>query len=86
MLVSAPRQLLVTNSPRADRGGYEDWRSWGALMEEINEVVGEPLHLLGDPLTSIIEDVYEKQPVSAPLAVSAREPCHPPTDCLYVCV
>ena len=55
-------------------------------MEEINEVVGEPLHLLGDPLTSIIEDVYEKQPVSAPLAVSAREPCHPPTDCLCVCV
>ena len=55
-------------------------------MEEINEVVGEPLHLIGEPLASIIEDVYEKQPVSAPLAVSAREPCHPPTDCLYVCV
>ena len=55
-------------------------------MEEINEVVGEPLHLIGDPLTSIIEDVYEKQPVSAPLAVSAREPCHPLTDCLRVCV
>ena len=39
------------------------------MMEEIDEAVGEPLHLIGEPPASIIEDVYEKQPVSAPLNI-----------------
>ena len=71
VLVSAPRKL-VTNSPRADQGGHEDGRSWGALMEEINEAVGEPLHLIGEPLASV-KEIYEKQPVSAPLALCVCE-------------
>ena len=57
-----------------------------ALMDDVKDAVGEPLHLIGEPPASIIKDVYEKQPVSAPLAVSAREPCHPLTDGLCVCV
>ena len=68
MLVSAPRKL-VTNSPRAVQGGCDEGRSWLAMMEEIDEAVGEPLHLIGEPPASIIEDVYEKQPVSAPLNI-----------------
>ena len=76
----------MTNSPRAVQGGHEDGSSWGALMEAIDEVVGEPLHLIGEPPASIIEDVYEKQPVSAPLVLSVCEPCNPLTDCLCVCV
>ena len=41
-------------------------------MEAIDEVVGEPLHLIGEPLASV-KDVYDKQPVSAPLLVSVCE-------------
>ena len=48
-------------------------------MEEINEVVGEPLHLIGDPLTSIIEDVCEKQPVSRPSGCFCASLCNPLT-------
>ena len=74
LLVPAPRQL-ATNSPRAVQGGHdEEGRSWKALMKKIDEAVGEPLHLIGEPPASIIEDVYEKQPVSAPLAGSVCEP------------
>ena len=36
-------------------------------MEEIKEAVGEPLHLIGEPLASV-KDVCEKQPVSAPVS------------------
>ena len=63
LLVSAPRQLLVTNSLRAVQGGHEEGRSWKALMDEIDEAVGEPLQLIGEPPASFIEDVYEKRPV-----------------------
>ena len=54
-----------------------------ALMDDVKEAVGEPLHLIGEPPASIIKDVYEKQPVSAPLAV-----CEPvsPSDGLPVCL
>ena len=52
-------------------------------MEAIKEAVGEPLHLIGEPPASIIKDVYEKQPVSAPPCASL---CRPLTDCLCVCV
>ena len=37
-----------------------------ALMDNVKEAVGEPLHVLGEPPASIIKDVYGKQPVSAP--------------------
>ena len=84
VLVSAPRKL-VTNSPRADQGGHEDGRSWGALMEEIDEAVGEPLHPIGQPPASV-KDVYGKQPVSAPRLFLCASLCCPLTDCLCVCV
>ena len=45
-----------------------------ALMDDVNEAVGEPLHLIGQPPASIIKDVYGKQPVSAPLALCVCEP------------
>ena len=79
VLVSAPRKL-VTNSPRADQGGRDEGRLWEALMDEIGEAVGEPLHLIGEPPASV-KDLYEKQPVSAPLAVSMCELCNPVPDC-----
>ena len=41
-------------------------------MEAIKEAVGEPLHLIGEPPASVKVDLYEKQPVSAPLAVFVR--------------
>ena len=53
---------------------------WEALMDEIGEAVGEPLHLIGEPPASV-KDLYEKQPVSAPLAVSMCELCNPVPDC-----
>ena len=83
VLVSAPRKL-VTNSPRAVQGGHEDGRSWEALMDEIGEAVGEPLHLIGEPLASV-KEIYEKQPVSAPLALCVCELCNPLTERLPVC-
>ena len=43
-----------------------------ALMDDVKEAVGEPLHLIGEPPASV-EDVYEMQPVSAPLPVSVCE-------------
>ena len=43
-------------------------------MDEIDKAVGEPLHLIGEPLASI-EDFYDLQPVSAPLAASVCERC-----------
>ena len=52
-----------------------------ALMDAVNEAVGEPLHLIGEPPASA-KGVYEEQPVSAPLAVSVCELCNPLTDCL----
>ena len=55
----------MTNSPRAAQGGRDEGRLWDALMGEIDEAVGESLRPIGEPLAS-----YEKQPVSAPLAVS----------------
>ncbi|EOD15697.1 hypothetical protein EMIHUDRAFT_211284 [Emiliania huxleyi CCMP1516] len=64
--VPAPRQL-VTNSPRAVEGGHEEGRLLEALMDDVKEAVGEPLHLIGEPPASIIEDVYEKQPGEADL-------------------
>ena len=42
-----------------------------ALMDDVKEAVGEPLHLIGEPLASV-KEIYEKQPVSAPLAVFVR--------------
>ena len=76
----------MTNSPRAVQGGHEDGRSWEALMEAIKEAVGEPLHLIGEPLASV-KEIYEKQPVSAPLPVSVREGALSPADGLpVVCV
>ena len=84
VLVSAPRKL-VTNSPRAVQGGHEDGRSWEALMDEIGEAVGEPLHLIGEPLASV-KEIYEKQPVSAPLALCVCELCNPLTERLPVCL
>ena len=83
VLVSAPRKL-VTNSPRADQGGRDEGRSWEALMDEIGEAVGEPLHLIGEPLASV-KEIYEKQPVSAPLALCVCELCNPLTERLPVC-
>ncbi|EOD27539.1 hypothetical protein EMIHUDRAFT_468827 [Emiliania huxleyi CCMP1516] len=65
VLVSAPRQL-ATNSPRAVQGGHEEGRSWKALMKKIDEAVGEPLHLIGEPPASV-KGVYDKQPVEADL-------------------
>ena len=53
-------------------------------MDEIGEAVGEPLHLIGEPLASV-KEIYEKQPVSAPLAVSMCELCNPLTERLPVC-
>ena len=64
LTISAPRQL-VTNSPRAVQGGHEEGRAWKALVDEIDEVAGEPLHPIGEPPASV-KDNYEKQPVSAP--------------------
>ena len=46
-------------------------------MDDVKEAVGEPLRLIGQPPASIIKDVYEKQPVSAPrlfLCASCRSP------------
>ena len=59
-----------------------------ALMGDVKEAVGEPLHLIGEPPASIIKDVYEKQPVSAPLALflCAREPWSPADVLPVVCV
>ena len=84
VLVSAPRKL-VTNSPRAVQGGHEEGRSWEALMDEIGEAVGEPLHLIGEPPASV-KEIYEKQPVSAPRLFLCASRCSPLTDCLCVCV
>ena len=81
LLVPAPRQL-VTHSPRAVQGGHEEGRSWKALMDEIDEVAGEPLHPIGEPPASV-KDNYEKQPVSAP-GYSRYD--NPLTDCLCVCL
>ena len=78
VLGSAPRKL-VTNSPRAVQDGHEEGRSWEALMDEIGEAVGEPLHLIGEPLASV-KEIYEKQPVSAPLALCVCELCNPLTE------
>ena len=83
MLVSAPRKL-VTNSPRAVQGGCDEGRLWEALMDEIDEAVGEPLHLIGEPPASV-KEIYEKQPVSAPLALCVCELCNPLTERLPVC-
>ena len=57
-----------------------------ALMDAVKEAVGEPLHLIGEPPASIIEDVYEKQPVSAPLAGSVCEPRSPANGVTVCCV
>ena len=83
LLVPAPRQL-VTHS--AVQGGHEEGRLLEALMDDVNEAVGEPLHLIGEPPASIIKDVYEKQPVSAPGLFLCASRCSPLTDCLCVCV
>ena len=83
LLVPAPRQL-VTHSPRA--GGHEEGRLLEALMDDVKEAVGEPLRLIGQPPASIIKDVYEKQPVSAPRLFLRASLCRPLTDCLCVCV
>ena len=56
------------------------------LMDDVKEAVGEPLHVLGEPPASIIKDVYEKQPVSAPRLFLCASRCSPLTDCLCVCV
>ena len=85
LLVPAPRQL-VTHSPRAVQGGHEEGRLLEALMDAVKEAVGEPLHLIGEPPASIIKDVYEKQPVSAPRLFLCASRCSPLTDCLCVCV
>ena len=87
LLVPAPRQL-VTHSPRAVQGGHDEGRSLEALMDDVNEAVGEPLRLIGQPPASIIKDVYEKQPVSAPSTCFCVRGSlgHPLTDCLCVCV
>ena len=85
LLVPAPRQL-VTHSPRAVQGGHEEGRLLEALMGDVKEAVGEPLHLIGEPPASIIKDVYEKQPVSAPRLFLCASRCSPLTDCLCVCV
>jgi len=53
-------------------------------MEAIKEAVGEPLHLIGEPPASV-KDFYEKQPVSAPLALCVCELCNPLTERLPVC-
>ena len=79
LLVPAPRQL-VTHSPRAVQGGRDEGRLLEGLLEDVKEAVGEPLHLIGEPPASV-KDVYEKQPVSAPLAVSMCELCNPVPDC-----
>ena len=55
-----------------------------ALMDDVNEAVGEPLHLIGQPPASV-KDVYE-QPVSAPRLFLCASRCSPLTDCLCVCV
>ena len=62
----------MTHSPRAVQGGHEEGRLLEALMDDVKEAVGEPLHLIGQPPASV-KDVYGKQPVSAPLPVSVRE-------------
>ncbi|EOD22904.1 hypothetical protein EMIHUDRAFT_195332 [Emiliania huxleyi CCMP1516] len=54
------------SAPANHPHGHEDGHSWGALMDEIDKAVGEPLHLIGEPLASI-EDVYEKRPGEADL-------------------
>ena len=84
VLVSAPRKL-VTNSPRAIQGGRDEGRLWEALLDEIGEAVGEPLHLIGEPPASV-KEIYEKQPVSAPLALCVCELCNPLTERLPVCL
>ena len=56
-----------------------------ALMDDVNEAVGEPLHLIGQPPASV-KDVYGKQPVSAPRLFLCASRCSPLTDCLCVCV
>ena len=53
-------------------------------MDEIDEAVGEPLHLIGEPLASV-KEIYEKQPVSAPLALCVCGLCNPLTE-HYLCV
>ena len=78
MLVSAPRQL-VTNSPRAVQGEHEgSWRD--GLMEDIKDVVGEPLHLVGGLMVSVKND-YEK-PVSRPSSCFCASLRNTLTDCL----
>ena len=81
--VSALRKL-VTNSPRAVQGGRDEEGLWEALIDEIDEAVGEPLHPIGEPPASV-KDVYEKQPVSAPLALFVCELCNPLTERLPIC-
>jgi len=41
-------------------------------MKKIDEAMGEPLHLIGEPPASV-KGVYDKQPVSAPRSVSGCE-------------
>ncbi|EOD04921.1 hypothetical protein EMIHUDRAFT_250373, partial [Emiliania huxleyi CCMP1516] len=65
VLVSAPRKL-VTNSPLSVQGGHDEGRSLEALMDDVNEAVGEPLHLIGQPPASV-KEIYEKQPAEADL-------------------
>ena len=84
LLVPAPRQL-VTHSPRAVQGGHEEGRLLEALMDDVKEAVGEPLHPIGQPPASV-KDVYGKQPVSAPRLFLCASRCSPLTDCLCVCV
>ena len=56
-------------------------------MDDVKEAVGEPLRLIGQPPASIIKDVYEKQPVSAPRLFLCASLCsRRMTDCLCVCV
>ena len=57
-----------------------------ALMDDVKEAVGEPLHLIGQPPPASVKDVYGKQPVSAPRLFLCASRCSPLTDCLCVCV
>ncbi|EOD10874.1 hypothetical protein EMIHUDRAFT_215127 [Emiliania huxleyi CCMP1516] len=59
--------IVSSESVPADHpGGRDEGRSWEALMDEIGEAVGEPLHLIGEPLASV-KEIYEKQPAEADL-------------------
>ncbi|EOD06902.1 hypothetical protein EMIHUDRAFT_218600, partial [Emiliania huxleyi CCMP1516] len=54
------------SAPANHPGERDEGRSWEALMDEIGEAVGEPLHLIGEPPASV-KDLYEKQPAEADL-------------------